>query len=85
MFLGRTHNGKWDSLAYTDIAGWASTKTYNLKVVYRIDKIVLILDGVPMLSYRTDTPLSGTGWGIRTGCVDAVISNLKISNSVTLD
>ncbi len=85
LFLGRTVNGVWSSLTYTDITGFQTTNTYNLTVVYRVDKIVLILDGVPMLSYRTDVPLSGTGWGVRTGAIGATISNVKISNKVTLE
>lgn len=85
LFLGRTVDGVWSSLTYTDIEGFETTKTYNLSVVYRVDKIVLILNGVPMLSYRTDVPLSGTGWGIRTGINGATVSNLTISNKVTLE
>lgn len=85
LFLGRTVNGGWASLAYTDISGFDANETYHLQVVYRVDKIVLALDGVPMVSYRTDTPLEGTGWGIRTGAVGATISNITISNKVTLD
>ena len=85
LFLGRTVNGVWTTLTYTDIIGYTADTTYNLKVLYRVDKIVLLLDDVPMLSYRADAPLSGTGWGIRAGAAGATISNIKISNKVTLE
>lgn len=85
LFLGRTVNGEWSTLTYTDIVGYDKTTTYNLKVLYRIDKVILFLNDVPMLSYRTDTPLTGTGWGIRMGTAGAQISNIKVSNKVTLD
>lgn len=85
LFLGRTVNGVWSSLVYTDIVGFNKANTYNLKVVYRVDKVVLVLNDEPLLVYRTDTPLEGTGWGIRTGIVGATVSNLTISNKVTLD
>ena len=85
LFLGRTTNGIWSSLTYVDIPGFNATNTYNLKVLYRVDKIILFLDGEPMLYYRADTPLSGTGWGIRLGAVDAQISNINISNKVTVE
>ena len=85
LFLGRTVNGSWASITYTDITGFDASNTYNLKVLYRVDKIVIFLDGVPMLQFRTDEPLAGTGWGIRTGAVGAKISNLQISSKVTID
>lgn len=85
LFLGRTVNGTWSTLAYTDVAGFSATKTYNLKVLYRVDKVVLFLDDVPMLYYRTDAPLTGTGWGIRMGIQGATVSNIAISNKVTAD
>lgn len=85
LYLGRTHNGSWSALAYTDITGFNPSNTYNLKVLYRVEKIVLFLDGVPLLSFRTDEPLTGTGWGIRTGTAGAKISNLVISNKVTVE
>ena len=85
LFLGRTVNGSWASITYTDITGFDASNTYNLKVLYRVDKIVIFLDGVPMLQFRTDEPLTGTGWGIRTGTVGAKISNLQISSKVTID
>ena len=85
LFLGRTINGSWSSITYTDITGFNASNTYNLKVLYRVDKIVIFLDGVPMLQFRTDEPLTGTGWGIRTGAVGAKISNLQISSKVTID
>ena len=85
LFLGRTNNGTWDTLSYIKIAGFDKTSTYNLKVLYRVEKIVLFVNDEPLLSYRTDEPLTGTGWGIRTGVAGAVISNVKVSNKVTLD
>lgn len=85
LFLGRTVNGVWSTLTYTDITGFSTAKTYNLKVLYRVDKMILFLDDVPMLYYRTDTPLEGTGWGIRMGVAGATISNIAISNKVTAD
>ena len=85
LFLGRTVNGTWSTLAYTNIAGFSATKTYNLKVLYRVDKVVLFLDDVPMLYYRTEKPLAGTGWGIRMGVAGATISNIAISNKVTAE
>ena len=85
LFLGRTNNGTWDTLSYVKIAGFDQTATYNLKVLYRVEKIILFVNDVPLLSYRTDEPLTGTGWGIRTGVAGAVISNVKISNKVTMD
>jgi hypothetical protein len=85
LFLGRTVNGAWSSITYTDITGFDASATYNLKVLYRVDKIVIFLDGVPMLQFRTDEPLTGTGWGIRTGIAGAKISNLQISKKVTID
>lgn len=85
LFLGKTDNGTWSSLAYTDIVGFDQSKTYNLKVLYRVDKIILFLDDVPMVYFRTEKPLIGTGWGIRTGAVGAQISNVVVSNKVTVE
>ena len=85
LFLGRTDNGTWSSLAYTDIVGFDQSKTYNLKVLYRVDKIILFLDDVPMVYFRTEKPLIGTGWGIRAGAVGAQISNIVVSNKVTVE
>lgn len=85
LFLGKTDNGVWSSLAYTSITGFNPSKTYNLKVLYRVDKIILFLDDVPMVYFRTEKPLTGTGWGIRTGAVGAQISNIVVSNKVTVE
>ena len=85
FFLGRTVNGTWSTLAYKDIVGYSAAKTYNIKVLYRIDKVILFLDDVPMISYRATTPLTGTGWGVRMGTVGSTVGNVSISNKVTLD
>ena len=85
FFLGRTVNGTWSTLAYTDIVGYSAANTYNMKVLYRIDKIILLLNDVPMISYRTTSPLSGTGWGVRMGTVGSTVGNIVVSNKVTLD
>jgi hypothetical protein len=85
FFLGRTVNGVWSTLAYTDIVGYSAANTYNIKVLYRIDKVVLFLNDVPMISYRTTAPLSGTGWGVRMGTVGSTVGNVVVSNKVTLD
>lgn len=85
LFLGRTVHGAWSTLCYTDINGFSASETYNLKVLYRVDKVVIFLDDAPMLSYRTDTPLNGTGWGIRMGVSGAQISNVVVSNKVTAE
>jgi len=85
LYLGRTREGAWSALAYATISGYSASTTYNVQVVNRIDKIVIFLDGVPMISYRVSEPLTGTGWGIRTGAVGAKVSNLTVTSKVTVD
>ena len=84
VYLGRTVDGGWSELARTKINGYNAQITYNIKVIYLIDKIIVYLDDVYQFSYRVSEPLSGTGWGIRTGINGAVISNVKISSDVKL-
>ena len=85
LFLGRTDNNAWSTLSYVKIAGFDKTATYNLKVLYRVEKIILFVNDEPLISFRTTEPLSGTGWGIRTGIAGAQISNIVISNKVTVE
>ena len=85
LFLGSTQNGQWNTLLYSKIPGFTTTTVYNLKVVYRIDKLVVCLNDVPMLTYRTTKPFTGVNWGIRTGAFGATISNIEISSKATLN
>lgn len=85
LFLGSTQNGQWNTLAYSKISGFTVTTVYNLKVVYRVNKLVVCLNDVPMLTYRTVEPFTGVNWGIRTGAFGATVGNIKISSKATLN
>lgn len=85
LMVGRTVDGGWDMLCYTSVPGYSATAVYNLKVVYWVDKMLVVLDDATYLTYRTSRPLQGTCWGIRTGAVGATIGNIEISNKVIVD
>ena len=85
LYLGRTVNRVWSELITADISGYSSLLTYEIKVVYLIDKIIVYLNDVYQFNYRVSNPLEGTGWGIRTGISGATISNITISSDVKLD
>ena len=84
LYLGRTVDGVWSELARADIAGFNAQITYNIKVIYLVDKIIVYLDDVYQFSYRVSEALEGTGWGIRTGVSGATFSNVSVSSDVKL-
>ena len=85
VFLGKTENGIWTTLAYKKITGFDSTATYNIKVLYRKDKALIFVDDVLMISHKIQAPLSGTGWGIRMGVAGSHVGNIVINNKVTAE
>ena len=85
VYVGGAINGGWTNFGEATIPGYSSTQTYNLRVLYRVNKIICYLDGVNVLGISVPTPLTGTGWGIRAGKTGAVISNVEISSKTTVD
>ena len=84
LYLGRTANRVWSELATKDISGYNAQVSYDVKVIYLIDKIIVYMNDVYQFTYRVSNPLEGTGWGIRTGVSGAIISNIQISSDVKL-
>lgn len=80
-YLGKADNGGWAALSEKQIANYSASNTYELKVIYKGNKILCFVNGVQMLSYSETAPLKGTGWGIRAGGADVVISDLAIAST----
>ncbi len=80
-YLGKTDNGAWSALVTPSISGWSATTKYNVKVIFKGNKILGFIDGKHMLTYTDASPLTGTGWGIRAGGTGATIENLQITSS----
>ena len=82
LYLGSTVDGVWNELTRVNIEGYNAQITYNVKVIYLVDKIIVYLNDVYQFSYRVSDALYGTGWGIRAGVSGATISNVSISSDV---
>lgn len=80
-YLGKTDNGTWSALSTPSISGWNATTKYNVKVIFKGNKILGFINGKHMITYTDASPLNGTGWGIRVGGTGATIENLQISSS----
>lgn len=85
VYIGGAINGGWTNFGEATISGYNAQNTYNLKVLYRGNKIVCYLDGVNVLGISVPTKLTGTGWGIRAGKAGTVISNVKVSSDTTVE
>ncbi len=80
IYLGKTVDTNWYALMVTSISDFSSESTYNVKIVYKGNRILCFLDDVYVGNYSDSSPLDGTSWGIRAGSSGAVISNINISN-----
>lgn len=80
-YLGKADNGGWAALSEREIPNYSGNTKYNVKVIFKGNKILCYIDGQQMLSYADSNALAGTGWGIRAGGVGATISNVQISSS----
>lgn len=80
-YIGKTDNGNWEALATKNL-GYTidSNKTYNLKVVYKSNVILLFVNGELEVSYRDVKPLTGVYAGIRTGTSGCSFTNLTLTN-----
>ena len=78
-YLGKTDNGNWHILKYVGYS-FNAINAYNLKVVYYGGKICCYVNGEFLIGYRDKNPLSGTGFGFRTGATGVVFSELSITN-----
>jgi len=85
-YLGRTTPGSvWVALQSVKIDGWAKTTKYNIKAVFRGNRVVCYLDGQFLFAFTEQTPLTGTGWGLRcNNGTGATISNVVLTSSVAL-
>lgn len=78
-YLGKTDNGGWTVCAIVDYT-FNDTDTYELKVVYKGSKICGYVNGELMVSYRDGDPLTGTGFGVRSGGAGVSFSDLAVTN-----
>ncbi len=85
VYIGRAFDGGWTNFGEATIADYSPSKTYNLTVLYRVNKIICYLDGVNVLGVSVSEPLTGTGWGIRAGKTGATISNVVITSKATVE
>lgn len=80
-YLGKTDNGSWSALKTVEIANFDANTSYELKVIYKGNKMLCFVDGELSFTYADLDPLSGTGWGIRSDMVDSTIANVSVSSA----
>ena len=79
VYLGKTDNGRWYVVKIVDFTFNANT-VYNLKVVYKGSAIYGFVDGDLKFAVRDSEPLSGTGFGVRSGASGVQFTNLTVTN-----
>lgn len=76
--LGKTDNGKWNTIFEKVIRPFDNTKTYHMKAVKGTDGIYCYVDDILYGTYMDNTPLSGTKFGLRAGDMNAKFSNVRV-------
>ena len=85
-YLGRTTTSNaWQALMTTTISGYNKSTQYNIKAVFRGNKIICYVNNQVVFTYTDASPLTGTGWGLRSNNgTNSTISNLTLSSSIEL-
>lgn len=83
-YLAKTDNGTWAPYSTINIPGYDPLQTYELKILYRVDRILMFINDELYVNFSDQSPLTGTGWGIRSGGNGAQIGNISISSKATL-
>lgn len=78
-YLGKTDNGIWSALSVVGYSFNASDR-YELKVVYKGSKICCYVDGELLIAYRDKAPLTGTGFGVRSGAEGVEFTKIALTN-----
>lgn len=80
-YLGKTQDGNWSALKVVQYSSSVNeNKDYNLKLVYKGNKILFYIDGELIFGYKDENPLKGTGFGFRTGTNDVVFKNFSATS-----
>ena len=81
-YLGRTVDNGWEALTTATIPGFNKSTSYNIKAVFKGNKIMCYLNGEYLFVYTDHTALTGTGWGIRcNNGQNATISNIRLTSA----
>lgn len=76
--LGRTDNGKWNTIFEKVIRPFDNTKTYHMKAVKGTEGIYCYVDDILYGTYMDNAPLTGTKIGLRAGDMNATFSNVRV-------
>lgn len=79
-YLGKVASDGWHILNTKNIGTIDPDREYSLKVIYNKNRITCFIDGEIMFGYKDTQPLSGKGYGLRTGAPDIVFSNIDITD-----
>lgn len=81
IFLGKVNQGRWESLVVLSSGSTVdSSLTYNLKVVYKSNKISCYFNNELKYSFRDPKYLSGSKFGLRAGASGCTFSNLSVTS-----
>lgn len=78
-YLGKTADGVWSMLQTVPYV-FNDTDTYTLKIVYKNGKICGYVNQELLIACRDNTPLTGTGFGMRSGAAGVKFSELNVTS-----
>lgn len=85
-FLGKVVNGTWNTIQVSsNVAGFATDKTVNLRVVIIGNTIYGLIDDTVYITYTDSSFLTGTRIGLRAGAEGVTFSSLTTSESTIVD
>ncbi len=79
-YLGKVDKGSWSALYVMKTDAIQANRDYRLKVVLKGNKIVCYVDDLLMFGIKDENFLTGTGYGVRTGAVNVIFSDLNVTN-----
>ncbi len=76
--LGRTENGKWNTVFEKVIRPFDSTHTYRMRAIRGENTISCYVDGILYGTFSDSAPLTGTKFGVRSGDQGVRFSDIRV-------